>query len=226
MGVWTVKRSSSPPTHWWQKASSQEADVSRSSSPAEVQFAAVDFSLLQRSTLDRLAGHYAVELPPDASDRSVAGLVGREFSRQHVDESEALDAFLCVHGITRTPAARHVSSTRQTKKLGQRVSSSTGIRKKGIIRTSSGSRKRSREITYGEMIAKALLQLPSQQGTLDEIYAHIEQHYAGHLNYDLESGPRRIPVWKASVRKIINLNASRFRRLPTEREGQILFRLA
>jgi len=76
------------------------------------------------------------------------------------------------------------------------------------------------------MIAKALLQLPSQQGTLDEIYAHIEQHYAGHLNYELESGPRRIPVWKASVRKIINLNASRFRRLPTEREGQILFRLA
>ena len=63
---------------------SLEADVSRSSSPAEVQFAAVDFSLLQRSTLDRLAGHYAVELPPDASDRSVAGLVGREFSRQHV----------------------------------------------------------------------------------------------------------------------------------------------
>ena len=36
----------------------------------------------------------------------------------------------------------------------------------GIIRTSSGSRKRSREITYGEMIAKALLQLPSQQACL------------------------------------------------------------
>lgn len=80
-------------------------------------------------------------------------------------------------------------------------------------------------MTYGDMIAKALAQLPARQGTLEEIYAHIEQHYPSYLNYELESGPRQIPVWKASVRKIINLNGLRFRRMNAERGGHNLFSL-
>ena len=67
--------------------------------------------------------------------------------------------------------------------------------------------------TYGDMISYALSQLPSNQGTLDEICDLIEVQYAAQLNHEMESGPRRIPVWKASVRKIINLNYGlRFRR--------------
>lgn len=67
--------------------------------------------------------------------------------------------------------------------------------------------------TYGDMISYALSQLPSNQGTLDEICDLIEVQYAAQLNHEMESGPRRIPVWKASVRKIINLNyGMRFRR--------------
>ena len=63
------------------------------------------------------------------------------------------------------------------------------------------------------MISYALSQLPSNQGTLDEICDLIASQYASQLNQEMESGPRRIPVWKASVRKIINLNyGMRFRR--------------
>ena len=41
----------------------------------------------------------------------------------------------------------------------------------------------------------------------------LNARYASQLNQEMESGPRRIPVWKASVRKIINLNyGMRFRR--------------
>jgi len=76
------------------------------------------------------------------------------------------------------------------------------------------------------MIAEALQQLPSRQGTLDEIYAVIEKLYGRNLNCELESGPRQIPVWKASVRKIINLQGVRFHRLSADRGGQPVFSLA
>jgi len=44
------------------------------------------------------------------------------------------------------------------------------------------------------MISSALQQLPSQQGTLDEIYAVIEEQHGKTLNFENESGPRQIPV--------------------------------
>mmetsp|Transcript_15667 Transcript_15667/g.33488 ORF Transcript_15667/g.33488 Transcript_15667/m.33488 type:complete len:220 (+) Transcript_15667:711-1370(+) len=94
------------------------------------------------------------------------------------------------------------------------------------LRQRKHPRKRAREVTYCDMISSALQQLPSQQGTLDEIYAVIEEQHGKTLNFENESGPRQIPVWKASVRKIINLNGSRFHRLPSERAGQAVFTLA
>ena len=65
-----------------------------------------------------------------------------------------------------------------------------------------------------------MLQLPGQQGTLDAICDLIERQHGGQLNREMESGPRRIPVWRASVRKIINLHyGQRFVRTVAEGGG-------
>lgn len=86
----------------------------------------------------------------------------------------------------------------------------------------SGYKLSSRAPTYGDMISYALSNLPSNQGTLDEICDLIETQYAAQLNQEMESGPRRIPVWKASVRKIINLNyGNRFKREAGDGDGPV-----
>jgi len=65
------------------------------------------------------------------------------------------------------------------------------------------------------------------QGTLEDIYRVIASgRHSCTLNLELEVGPRQIPVWKASVRKIINLNGSRFQRTRLNREGHPIFMLA
>jgi len=179
----------------------------------------VDFNLLPLSALTRLAAYYS--LPLDADKDSLVRAVAQQFSEQQVDEGEALSAF-CLHSA-RTPLQSRAQARRRPASNG--VSRTTGgSRVKGA--QGSSSRKRSREVTYGDMISEALLQLPSRQGTLEEIYSVIEKRYAHHLNCELESGPRQIPVWKASVRKIINLNGMRFHRLSADRGGQPVFSLA
>jgi len=102
-----------------------------------------------------------------------------------------------------------------------------GIKWRSIRKPSrTPSKKRTREATYSEMIQGALQQLPGMQGTLDEIYHVIERRHARTLNFELEAGPRHIPVWKASVRKIINLNGLRFPRTSLNHAGHPVFSLA
>lgn len=112
-----------------------------------------------------------------------------------VDENQALSAF--AHANARNRVMRTPNSPR-------RLSNSRDIT----------PRKRKAAITYGDMISHALKLLPLNQGTLDEICDVIAKHFSAYLNQELESGPRRIPVWRASVRKIINLNyGRRFQRI-------------
>lgn len=108
-------------------------------------------------------------------------------------------------------------------------------------------------MTYGDMISAALKALPSRRGTLEDIYSVIEEEFSAQLNTELEAGPRQagrhqsaastappfptespffnmppqVPVWKASVRKIINLNSVRFHRTSaTDASGHTIFELA
>jgi len=61
----------------------------------------------------------------------------------------------------------------------------------------------------------------------DEICDLIEKQYSQQLNREMESGPRRIPVWRASVRKIINLNyGMRFKRTSVDDGAKAVFSLA
>merc|ERR1712224_976389 len=86
--------------------------------------------------------------------------------------------------------------------------------------------KRARGMTYGDMISAALKALPSRRGTLEDIYSVIEEEFSAQLNTELEAGPRQVPVWKASVRKIINLNSVRFHRTSaTGASGHTIFEL-
>ena len=63
------------------------------------------------------------------------------------------------------------------------------------------------------------------KGTLEEICERIERNSDARdatLNWEMESGPRRIPVWTASVRKIINLNyGNRFKREAGDGDGPV-----
>ena len=88
-----------------------------------------------------------------------------------------------------------------------------------------GSRGGGRGSTYGDMISEAITELPGGKGTLEEICERIEANSDARdatLNWEMESGPRRIPVWKASVRKIINLNyGNRFKREAGDGDGPV-----
>jgi len=181
----------------------------------------VNFDLLQRPALERLAIHYKLSLSPACKRKELVRAVAEQFSRQQVDECQALTAF-------RVSSSTSFSKSRASTKFALRASSTSGTSNTtSVLRRADGQlhpgqlrrplragavRKRSRDMTYGDMIAAALEKLPSQQGTLEEIYEVIQQRFSHHLNCELEAGPRQIPVWKASVRKIINLNGLRFQR--------------
>ena len=89
----------------------------------------------------------------------------------------------------------------------------------------AASRGGGRGSTYGDMISEAITELPGGKGTLEEICERIEANSDARdatLNWEMESGPRRIPVWKASVRKIINLNyGNRFKREAGDGDGPV-----
>lgn len=73
------------------------------------------------------------------------------------------------------------------------------------------------QVTYKSMIKQALLHLGKQhpekipEGTFREICKVIQKRFWKQLNWKAQSGIRRTPVWKSSVRKILFSNSS-FRR--------------
>ena len=155
----------------------------------------VRFSNLPFPALQRYARHYGLD-----AGEGEEGLIQRieeHFAHTVVNEHEALSAFVNANARSR----------------GMRTPEETPRRPASRDMT---PRKRKAQVTYSDMISQALKQLPSHQGTLEEICDVIEMQFARYLNHELESGPRRVPVWKASVRKIINLNyGRRFQRLNT-----------
>merc|ERR1712113_1101625 len=169
---------------------------------------AVNFDLLDYDALERLAIHYGIQ-PYYADRRALVHAVSLGFNSEQVSENEALTAFLSKELFQ----GKWRSISKATRAITSKVPSRTKLLKKRV-----------REATYNEMIQGALQRLPGQQGTLEEIYYVIEQRHSRTLNFECEAGSRRIPVWKASVRKIINLNESQFPRLI--QAGQAVFRLA
>jgi hypothetical protein len=179
----------------------------------------VDFSLLPTTTLMRYVQTYKIAVPPECEKARLVAAVEEHFCGTVVDEREVVSSFLCANGRSYDDRGgenqrfngkkRHFDSPIKKANNSRRVPR----RHNGSGGGGSGYKPTSRAPTYGDMISYALSQLPSNQGTLDEICDLIASQYASQLNQEMESGPRRIPVWKASVRKIINLNyGMRFRR--------------
>jgi len=177
----------------------------------------VDFSLLSPPALMRYVKHYNIAVPESCDKQALVAAVEAHFCVQLVDEREVVSSFLCANGYSpglgpvggsgRRSYDTPIKKANTTRRVPRRVNGTGGGGDGG------GYKPTSRAPTYGDMISYALSQLPSNQGTLDEICDLIEVKYAAQLNQEMESGPRRIPVWKASVRKIINLNyGMRFRR--------------
>lgn len=179
----------------------------------------VDLSLLPLSALMRYVRHYSLSVPPECSKARLVTAVEEHFCSTVVDEREVVSNFLRANGHSfddRAGDARYGGKRRCYDTPVKKPSSSgrrVPRRSLGGGGSSSGYKPNSRAPTYGDMISYALSQLPANEGTLDEICDLIGTQYASQLNQEMESGPRRIPVWKASVRKIINLNyGMRFRR--------------
>ena len=210
-----------------------------------------DFSLLPATALARIARHYDLEVMSPLDDAAKPGLiaaVSRHFGDQDVDEGEALAAFsLLSASSANSPKGPNPSSSfggGRSRKRGRGRkerrgsgssasggSSSAPTPRATPTRTTSakaarrGSRGGGRGSTYGDMISEAITELPGGKGTLEEICERIEANSDARdttLNWEMESGPRRIPVWKASVRKIINLNyGNRFKREAGDGDGPV-----
>lgn len=173
----------------------------------------VDFSLLPLTALQRYVQHYNIQISPACGKNRLARAVRDHFARLPVDEDLVLAAF-----------SRSNSGTDEISSPVHKRPKARGILHETPVRR---PRKTAKALTYGDMISSAIKQLPSQQGTLDEICDLIEREFSTQLNHELESGPRRIPVWRASVRKIINLNyGMRFRRISIEDGTKAVFSLA
>ena len=210
-----------------------------------------DFSLLPATALARIARHYDLEVMSPLDDAAKPGLiaaVSRHFGASDVDEGEALAAFsLLSASSANSPKGPNPSSSfgggrsrkrgRGRKERRGSASSASGgsssapTPRATPTRTTSakaarrGSRGGGRGSTYGDMISEAITELPGGKGTLEEICERIEANSDARdatLNWEMESGPRRIPVWKASVRKIINLNyGNRFKREAGDGDGPV-----
>jgi len=189
-------------------------DGSEEAGPSSV----VDLSLLPLSALMRYVRHYSLSVPPECNKARLVTAVEEHFCGTVVDEREVVSNFLRDNGHSfddragdpRYGGKRRIYDTpvKKPSSSGRRVP-----RRSLGGASSSGYKPNSRAPTYGDMISYALSQLPANEGTLDEICDLIGTQYASQLNQEMESGPRRIPVWKASVRKIINLNyGMRFKR--------------
>ena len=226
----------------------------------------VDFGCLPPAALERYARHYGISVNGHGRSGSLLQLVQEHFARSSVNETQALTAFEHANSKSRECIEDHPPTTTAKRRVHE----------------TPRKQKKARTLTYGDMISAALKQLPSNQGTLDEICDLIEKQYSKQLNHELESGdslrgpqacrrsplppacptrpyaasttaddshqvpplrlhlascsyappplslspllplpgPRRITVWRASVRKIINLNyGMRFHRLTQEAEG-------
>lgn len=161
----------------------------------------VDFSALPTAALQRYAQFYGFNR---GDPSGLLQRVSEHFAQVDVDEGQILSAFTLAN----------------MKSRGMRTPEETPKRRPAS-RDVVTPRKRKAAVTYGDMISHALHELPSHQGTLDEICDVIEKDFARQLNHELESGPRRIPVWRASVRKIINLNyGRRFQRMTVPDNSQ------
>ncbi|KAL1520178.1 hypothetical protein AB1Y20_023648 [Prymnesium parvum] len=163
----------------------------------------VDFTALPLAALERYAKHFGLSIDRRQPE-TLLQLVREHFAQSAVNETQALSAFEHANARARECTLDLPSAKRREK----------------VHETPRKQQKKARTLTYGDMISSALKQLPSNQGTLDEICEVIEKQYSKQLNHELESGPRRIAVWRASVRKIINLNyGMRFHRISQEAEG-------
>ena len=209
-----------------------------------------DFSLLPATALARIARHYDLEVMSPVDDAAKPGLiaaVSRHFGDQDVDEGEALAAFSLMSASSANSPKRETSSSfgggrsrkrgRGRKERRGSASSASGgsssaptpratpTRSTSTKAARRGSRGGGRGSTYGDMISEAITELPGGKGTLEEICERIEANSDARdatLNWEMESGPRRIPVWKASVRKIINLNyGNRFKREAGDGDGPV-----
>jgi len=179
----------------------------------------VDLSLLPLSALMRYVRHYSIPVPRDCNKARLVAAVEEHFCGTVVDEREVVSSFLRANGHSfddRAGENQRQNGKKRCYETPVKKPSSTSSRRvprRSLGASGSGYKPSSRAPTYGDMISYALSQLPSNEGTLDEICDLIGAQYASQLNQEMESGPRRIPVWRASVRKIINLNyGMRFRR--------------
>jgi len=171
-----------------------------------IEIPSVGFASLPLAALERYAQHYGIDVIDVRASGSLLQLVQDHFARSSVDESQALAAFERANSKDRVESPPTVDRP--------------PTKRRASMHETPRKQKKARALTYGDMISVALKQLPSNQGTLDEICDVIEKQYSKQLNHELESGPRRITVWRASVRKIINLNyGMRFHRLNQEAEG-------
>jgi len=179
-------------------------------------------------TLMRYVRHYSLSVPPECSKALLVTAVEEHFCGTVVDEREVVSNFLRDNGHSfdeRDGGKRRIVYDTPVKKPS---SSGRRVPRRSLGGGSnSGYKPNSRAPTYGDMISYALSQLPANEGTLDEICDLIGTQYASQLNQEMESGPRRIPVWKASVRKIINLNyGMRFKRRVAANGTKAVFSLA
>ncbi|EOD06143.1 hypothetical protein EMIHUDRAFT_438783 [Emiliania huxleyi CCMP1516] len=190
-----------------------------------------DFRKLPRPALNRLAAHYGLTPESSLASSSLAVAVSEAFACEAVDEEQVLLGLLR-HDASR--GRRGSSNGRLEKRAttaaarGGKPSGARGVgAPNGHASATPRNSKRARGMTYGDMISAALKALPSRRGTLEDIYSVIEEEFSAQLNTELEAGPRQVPVWKASVRKIINLNSVRFHRTSaTDASGHTIFELA
>ncbi|KAL3904569.1 MAG: hypothetical protein SGPRY_011238 [Prymnesium sp.] len=168
-----------------------------------------DFAALPTAALERYARHFGLQSNGKMQPSSLLQMVQEHFARYPVDERQTIADF-----------GRAISSERDYI-----ADPRTTVRRDKFHETPRSKQKKSRSLTYGDMISSALKQLPSNQGTLDEICEVIEKQYSKQLNHELESGNSPstgllLTLDVASVRKIINLNyGMRFQRLTQEAEG-------
>jgi len=137
----------------------------------------VDFSALPHAALERLAGHYGL------SSRSphLASQISAAFLAEAVDEEQVM-----LRLLRRCHPKKGGAARKQAPK-------STARRQLGPQRTlETTPRKKSRSMTYGDMISAALRQLPARRGTLEQIYDEMEKKFGSQLNTELEAGPRQV----------------------------------
>lgn len=131
-----------------------------------------DFASLPPAALERYARHFGLQVNGRGpSTTNLLQLVQEHFARSAVNETQALAAFEHANARTREVPSDPANAKRRD-------------REHELPR----KQKKARALTYGDMISAALKQLPSNQGTLDEICEVIEKQYSKQLNHELESG--------------------------------------